>query len=296
MTALAPGTPPAEVDVDAELVRRLLVAQHPDLADLPLSPVANGWDNAMFRLGDDLAVRLPRRALAAPLAEVEQRWLPDVAVGLPLAVPAPVRTGEPGEGFPWRWSVVPWIPGRSADEAAVSPSEAAVMGALLGAVHRPAPPGAPRNPYRGVPLADRADTMAERLERLDGVPGFDRAGVERAWDAAVAEPLHEGVPVWIHGDLHPRNVLADGGRLTGVVDWGDMCGGDPATDLACAWMLFPVEAHGAFRDAYGGIDDVTWARARGWAVFFAVVLLDTGRIDDLAFETVARTTLRRLEV
>ena len=161
-------TPAAEIDVDAALVTALLEEQHPDLASLPVQLVANGWDNAMFRIGTDLTARLPRRLLAVPLLLKERRWLPVVAHGLPLPVPVPLRSGEPGAGYPWPWAIGPWLPGEPAEVAPpADPSVAAeVLGRFVAALHRPAPADAPPNPFRGVPLSERDDRMREGLDRL----------------------------------------------------------------------------------------------------------------------------------
>src|SRR5438067_2354284 len=162
--------PSAEVDVSLALVRRLLADQHPDLAGLPLSVLANGWDNLMCRLGGDLVVRLPRRSQAAELVRHEQRWLPVLAPRLPLPIPAPVREGQPGPGYPWWWSVVPLLPGEvAARRPPADPRQAAIaLGGFLGALHAPAPPDAPANPVRGIPLAARDETFGENLRLLGG--------------------------------------------------------------------------------------------------------------------------------
>ena len=270
--------PAAEVDVSADLVRRLVAAQQPDLAHLPVEVMANGWDNVMCRIGDALVARLPRRALAARLVVHEQRWLPVLSPRLPLPVPAPVRTGQPGLGYPWRWSIVPFLPGRvAARNPPADPRDAAVsLGAFLGVLHAPAAPDAPVNTTRGVPLADRGAAVAGNLNAVGGL--VDRTAVMRVWDAALAAPKWARPPVWLHGDLHPANILVHGGRVSGVIDWGDITSGDPAADLSVAWMLLPAECHDAFRDAYHAAaghaaDGVTWARARGWALALALVFL-----------------------
>ena len=270
--------PAAETVLEVGLVRTLLREQHPDLAHLPLRPAATGWDNVTFRLGDDLAVRLPRRAAAAALVESEQRWLPELAGRLPLPVPVPVRRGVPGMGYPWPWSVVPWFGGTSADVAGVVATEAATLGRFLAALHTAAPPDAPLNPYRSVPLIERSVSLLHRVRRLVDAGGVDGDVVLARWNAAAAEPV-DCAPTWIHGDLHPRNVLVADGRLAAVLDWGDLAAGDPATDLAAAWMLFPAAAQEGLRSGYGSITPGTWARARGWALFFGIVLLDTGLSD-----------------
>jgi aminoglycoside phosphotransferase (APT) family kinase protein len=173
--------PAAEVDVSPELVRRLLAAQEPDLAQLPVEVMANGWDNLMCRLGGQLAVRLPRRAVAARLLQHEQRWLPVLAPRLPLPTPAPVRAGQPALGYPWPWSVVPYLPGQVA--ARTPPADpragAASLGGFLGALHAPAPPDAPANAVRGVPLAGRRAMDMENLTALGG--RVDRGAVLREW-------------------------------------------------------------------------------------------------------------------
>jgi aminoglycoside phosphotransferase (APT) family kinase protein len=226
--------PTAEVHICVDLVRRLLAAQQPDLADLPVEVLANGWDNLSFRLGDGLVIRLPRRALAAGLVLHEQRWLPVLAPRLPLPVPAPVRVGLASADYPWPWSIVPFLPGRS---AAVQPpaslGDAAVsLGRFLGALHAPAAPDAPVNSYRGVALAARSQAVTARMGQLDGV--IDRAAAITVWEAAVAAPGWERVPVWLHGDLHPANILVHEGRVSAVIDFGDITSGDPAGDLSVA--------------------------------------------------------------
>jgi hypothetical protein len=167
--------PAAEVEVSAELVRRLLAGQHPDLARLPVEFLANGWDNELYRVGDGLVARLPRRALGAEIIKNEQRWLPGLAPRLPLPIPYPERIGEPGRGYPYSWSVVPYLPGTPAAEASFDPATAAVaVGGFLGALHVPAPADAPANPFRGVPLADRQGSFAANLALLAGPDGVDR--------------------------------------------------------------------------------------------------------------------------
>ena len=295
------STPPAETAIDEGLVRRLLQAQHPDLAGLPLRLAATGWDNATYRLGDALAVRLPRVASAAPLVRNEQRWLPELAPRLPVPVPLPLRPGRPGEGYPWPWSVVPWTAGVTAAVRPPAEAEAARFGRFLGRLHRPAPPDAPKNDYRGVPLRDHEAAIRHRFDRLRE-RSEPTAEVRAAWERLADVPIDEEIlaaPPWLHGDLHPKNIVVDGeGRLACVLDWGDLTNGDPATDLGAAWMLFPPAAHPAvwagYRDEGGRLSGATLERARGWAVHFAVILLLAGLIDeDREFTAVGRRTLAR---
>jgi aminoglycoside phosphotransferase (APT) family kinase protein len=292
--------PAAEVEVPAELVRRLLADQHPDLARLPVGFLANGWDNELYRVGDRLIARLPRRALGAEIIKNEQRWLPLLAPRLPLPIPYPERTGVPACGYPYAWSVVPFLPGVSAAEASFDPAEAAVaVGRFLGALHVPAPADAPANPFRGVPLAERAGSVAANLALLTG-QGQDqdqaeRGSVLRAWDEALAAPGYDGPPVWLHGDLHPANILVNGGRVSGVIDFGDITAGDPASDLSVAWMLLPPGRQASFWSAYqaagGSGDDALRARARGWALNLAIVFLAHSE-DNPVLRDVGRRTLR----
>jgi aminoglycoside phosphotransferase (APT) family kinase protein len=237
--------PAAEIDVTPDLVRALLTEQHPDLATLPLRRVARGWDNDIYRLGGELSVRLPRRLAGAVLILHEQRWLSEIAAGLPLPVPVPVRVGAPGSGYPWTWSVCPWLPGTEIEHCEPDDWRAAArqLGEFLAAVHRPAPPEAPANPYRGVPLADRAAIFAAGLDLLDA--GIDPALLMDEWHRASEADPWQHPPVWLHGDVHPLNVLVDGGRISAVIDFGDMTAGDPASDLAVAWMLLSAEVRGA---------------------------------------------------
>lgn len=286
--------PAAEIEVDEDLIRSLLREQHPDLARLPLADTGAGWDNLLWRLGDALLVRLPRRATAAALTVHEQRWLPELARRLPLPVPAPRRVGRPGGRYPWPWSVVPWLPGSPADGAGlIDTVDAAVrLGHFLDSLHRPAPAEAPANPWRGVALAERTATFDERVSVL--AAEIDVPATRRLWDRALAVAPWSGTPRWLHGDLHPANILLAQGTVSAVLDFGDLCSGDPATDLAGAWMLLPAGAMAHFHAAYGGVDDDLEMRSLGWAVLFGLMLLGIGLDDRPTYETVGRATLARV--
>lgn len=263
-------TPAAEVDITPELVRRLLEGQHPDLAGLHLTPVANGWDNAIFRLGDDLAVRLPRRKAAADLIRNEQRWLPELSPDLPTVAPVPLRTGAPSSYFPWSWSITRWLAGTLAAhvEPAGRSDAAADLARFVNALHRPAPADAPRNPVRGVALSTRSAAVEERIA-LAELP----VEVLELWLTLRDQPGWGGPPLWLHGDLHAANLVLDsGGGLAGVLDFGDLTAGDPATDLAAAWLVFDGEGRQTFIDLVNrerAPDTATWQRARGWALCMA---------------------------
>jgi aminoglycoside phosphotransferase (APT) family kinase protein len=272
-------TPAADWSIDQALVKSLLAQQHPDLSGL--TPVAqeSGWDNALFRLGPDLAVRLPRRVQAVELLAKEVRWLPRLAPGLGLAVPVPRRMGVPGCGYPSPWAVVDWVPGEAADLAPPDPGAGADLGRFLRGLHVPAPDQAPRNPVRGCPLADRESVVAGRLTRLAGRSGWDEGSVRRIWGRALAVgPSSEAL--WLHGDLHPRNLVVREGRLAGVVDWGDLGAGDPATDLAGFFLLglSPGEWEG-FEAWYGPVGPDTVLRTLGWAVALGLLFWETGLAD-----------------
>ena len=282
--------PAAEVDVSVELVRQLLAEQHADLAGLAVRVLANGWDNLVCTVGADLLARLPRRALAAELVAHEQRWLPVLAPRLPLPIPAPVRVGRPAGRFPWNWSVVPFLPGRVA--ALAAPADlavaAVVLGEFLAALHVPAPPEAPVNRFRGGPLAGRASRVSEHLG-LSADAGAARA----IWDSAIEAAPWAGPPAWIHGDLHPANILVNAGRISAVIDFGDLTSGDPATDLSVAWMLLPAKERVIFWQAYGQADDHTRARARGWALALALAFL-THSADNPLMARIGKHTLREV--
>lgn len=269
------GAPPAELEVDEGLVREMLRQQHPDLARLDLRPLAAGWDNLLFRLGEELVVRLPRRALGALLMANELAWLPTLAAGLPLPTSAPVRVGAPQEGYPWEWEIVRWFPGDTAEASAPEDLDAAaqVLGEFLAALHQPAPEDAPRSAFRGTPLAQRAPFVHQDLDDLGNV--VDRTALLALWDVLAGTPEWGHPPVWLHGDVHPLNLIVDQGALSAVVDFGDLCQGDPASDLAVAWMLFPPGPRNCFQQAAGGsdpVDDDTWERARAWAIALGAAL------------------------
>jgi len=264
-----------EVKFEQGLVRALLRDQHPDLADLELRDVSGGWDNQQWRLGEELAVRLPRTERAPALLDTEQTWLPILAEGLPLPTPTPVRIGKPSSLFEHTWTIARWVEGEPADRAPITRIEAAeVLAGFLRALHRQAPANAPANPSRGIPLAG-----------LQGVAGWfdviadyaDADAAREVWEKALAAPAWPGAPVWLHGDLHPANVVVRDGMLAGVIDFGDLCAGDPATDLSAAWILLPADAVSRFFDAYEHADEATITRARGWAVLRAVNLVAIGQ-------------------
>jgi aminoglycoside phosphotransferase (APT) family kinase protein len=254
-----------EVETDAELVRALLGAQHPQWAGLPIARVESaGTDNALYRLGDELAVRLPRIHWAVDLVEKEQAWLPVLAPHLPLALPLPVASGAPTEAFPFPWGVVQWLPGEVATlERLADPVRAARdLAAFVHALWTVDPSGGPRH-QRGAPVR-LADEMVRRSVRaLRGE--VDAAAVLDAWERVLAAPDHDGAPRWFHGDLAYLNLLAIDGALSAVIDWGTCGVGDPAIEMTVAWNLLPAGARDAYRDALD-VEDAMWERGKGWVL------------------------------
>ncbi len=271
-----PRHPLIEVEVSAALARDLLVEQHPDLADLSLHGRVHGWDNITWRLGETLALRFPVREVSAPLVATEHRWLPQLAARVPVPVPAPVRTGRPSARYPWPWTVVPWFPGSvvAATDVTERTPWAHELAEALAALHVPAPADAPVNPYRGCSLASRADVVGPRLTDAPGIP--HRAALVDAWRDGLAAPVWDRAPVWVHGDPHPGNLVSAAGRLTALLDFGDLGHGDPASDLATGWLTFDVAGREAFVGRTAQMrpwDDATWRRARAWAAGLVPVFL-----------------------
>jgi aminoglycoside phosphotransferase (APT) family kinase protein len=265
-----------EVDTGVPLVRRLLAAQFPHWAGLPIEPVPSaGTDNAIYRLGPDMAVRLPRIGWATGQVHKAHRWLPLLAPHLPLAIPVPLAMGTPGAGYPWHWSIYRWLPGEDAARTRLAdPCQAARrLAEFITALQRIDTTGGPLaadHGLRGVPLATRDAPTRTAIAALDDM--IDTAAATAAWDAALRASEWDRAPVWFHGDLLPGNLLLDHGRLSAVIDFGGLGVGDPACDLMSAWGLFSGASRAAFRAALG-VDDATWARARGHALSQTVIFI-----------------------
>jgi aminoglycoside phosphotransferase (APT) family kinase protein len=254
-----------EVETDSELVRRLLAEQHPQWADLPIQRVESaGTDNAMYRLGDELAVRLPRIHWSVEHVAKERKWLPFLAPHLPLAVPLPVATGDPDDVFPYPWSVVRWVAGEMATlDRLGDPVQAALdLAAFVLALQAVDPTGGPEH-HRGFPVRLQDEGVHQGVAGLRGE--VDGDAVLEAWNRVIAASDYDAPPRWFHGDLAYLNLLAEGGKLSGVIDWGTCGVGDPAIETVVAWSLFPPDARDAYRDALG-IDDATWERGKGWVL------------------------------
>jgi aminoglycoside phosphotransferase (APT) family kinase protein len=264
------------VEIDAALVSRLVAAQFPRWADLPIRPVANGgWDNRTFHVGERMAARLPSAARYAAQVDKEQRWLPRLAPGLPLPIPAPLARGAPAEDYPWPWSVYEWLSGETAAVAPIADLRrfAIALAEFLLALQRidaaDGPLAGSHSFWRGGPLetydAETRQAIAALGERIDATTAT------AVWEAALAAAWR-GPRVWVHGDVAAGNLLVEDGRLSAVIDFGCSAVGDPACDLAIAWTLFEGESRAAFRAALP-LDAGAWARGRGWTLWKALIVL-----------------------
>lgn len=254
-----------QVDAPPEVVRALLRAQLPQWAELPLARVpSSGTDNTIYRLGDELVVRLPLIEWATGQVVLEHEWLPRLAPRLPVALHEPVHLGEPGEGYPWSWSVYRWLDGETAHPSRVTDAAALVhdLVSLIRALRSVDLPDVPRS-GRGRPLRYSDTDMRGAMESLRGELDVDV--VLAVWDAALAAPGWDGEWVVCHGDLSDGNLLLRGGRLHAAIDWSLFGLGDPALDLAVAWDVFDADGREHLRRELD-VDDATWARARGWAI------------------------------
>ena len=294
MTADAAYTPDAEVEISVHLVRSLLTNQHPDLVHLPVKIMEAGWDNVMVRLGSELALRLPRRAIADELILNEQKWLPYLGPQLPVSIPVPIRTGKPQADYPFHWSVLPWLPGQAADLAIPIPSEANVLGQFLKTLHQvKLPENHPKNPVRDCPLSGKQADVERRMVLLQAETDLITPAILEVWKKALATEV-DTATCWIAGDIHARNVLVENGKISAFIDWGDMCAGDRATDLSAIWALLSTpEARLEAQNIYE-ITEPTLARAKGWAVFFGVFLTETGLKDTPRHAKMGQMVLERL--
>jgi len=288
-------TPAAALDIGAETVRRLLSAQFPRWAELPVEPVpSDGTDNTLYRLGADMAVRLPCHPRAVGQVDKEHRWLPRLAPLLPLAIPVPLGRGVPGEGYPWPWSVYRWLEGEPATVGHVRDARqaAAALGGFVAALQRidPAggPPGGLQNGFRGLPLAVRDAETRASLAALEGTLDTDAA--RAAWETDIRTPVWGGPPVWLHGDIHAANLLVTHGRISAVIDFGLLGVGDPASDLTVAWTFLTAETREVFRTALS-VDEATWARGRGWALAWGLIAHAFYRNTDNALAGISRRAI-----
>ncbi|MBT2448848.1 aminoglycoside phosphotransferase family protein [Streptomyces sp. ISL-43] len=284
-----------EPDIDTSLVRRLIAGQFPRWADLPVERVDSvGTSNSMYRLGEDMVVRLPRTEGAASDIGTEHIWLPRLAPVLPAAVPVPVGMGRPAEGYPWSWSVYGWLPGANPAAGRIAEPEllARDLAEFITALHRVDPLDAPPA-YRGETLAARDEATRAVIAELGASADIDAGAATAVWEEALRAPTPSGPPVWIHADLQPGNMLLADDRLAAVIDFGCAGLGDPAVDLIAAWYVLPAAARPAFRAALG-VDDATWTRGRGWALSIALPELGYYRETNPVMAGNARHVIREL--
>lgn len=274
-----------DVQIDVDLVRRLVFSQFPQWAELPVRPVElDGWDNRTFRLGENMSVRLPSAEGYVPQVEKEHRWLPELAPQLPLPIPSPIAQGTPGEGYPWPWSIYRWLEGEPAATAPIADFRqfAIDLARFLAALYRVDATGGPvagvNNFWRGGPLAVYDAETRGAIDTLRDEIDADAATA--VWESALATRWNDS-PVWVHGDVAVGNLLFSNGRLSAVIDFGSSGVGDPACDTVIAWTVFTGESRQAFR-ATLGVDDATWTRGRAWALWKSLITIVGNRKTDPA--------------
>jgi aminoglycoside phosphotransferase (APT) family kinase protein len=282
------------IQIDADLVARLVAGQFPQWADLPVRTVnLQGWDNRTFRLGEELSVRLPSAPGYAPQVEKEHRWLPRLAPHLPLPIPIPIARGRPAEGYPLDWSVYRWLPGTPLATTPIADLSqlAADLAHFLAALYRidasDGPPAGPHSFYRGGPLSVYDAETREAIATLRDEIDADAATA--IWEEALAAEW-DGPPVWVHGDVAVGNLLMQDGRLSAVIDFGSSAVGDPSCDTVIAWTFFTEESREVFRRKLP-VDPNAWTRGRGWALWKALITLAGSRDTDPAKADHARRTL-----
>lgn len=300
-TPLDTGPPPAHPSISPETVRALVDDQDPDYHDLELGERFDGWDMAMYRLGDRLAVRLPRVETAVNSLIAETRFVPRLSGEWDFPFPQVVRSGLPGHGYPWPWAIVTWVPSETADKVPLSAQAGPAMGRAIAQIHHPADADAPYNPEQSLPMAARGADLAWALEQLDGTRGpggetLDRERIDALWEAALDAPAGVDV-VWSHADLHGSNVLSADGDFAGIIDWGKMAGCDRAVDLGFLYTVMPragvLAAVSAYREATGAEDPGLEARLTGIGLSKCVLWATLDRPLNVAM---AWRGLRELEV
>jgi aminoglycoside phosphotransferase (APT) family kinase protein len=264
------------IEINATLVKQLILAQFPQWAGLPVAPVDNGgWDNTTFRLGEGMSVRLPSALRYVAQVEKEQRWLPELRPHLPLSIPVPLGLGVPGAGYPWPWSIYGWLDGEPAHVARIHDLNrfavdlAHFLVALRSIDARDGPVAGAHNFHRGGSLMVYDTETRQSIAKLADM--IDVSLVTEVWETALTTSW-QGPPVWVHGDIAETNLLVKEGRLDAVIDFGSAGVGDPSCDLVIAWTFLDPPSRNEFRSAVA-LDPATWKRARGWAIWKALITL-----------------------
>lgn len=267
--------PQAEVEINLSIVRQLIDIQFPQYRDQEISFLDSGWDNENYRLGSDYIIRLPRRSTAIPLLENEITWLPRIKDALPINIPAPIHVGQSIASYPWQWSIIPWNDGKNGCKVLPNDNEVIVLADFLKALHQHQPQDAPYNDHRCLPLSDKSSEVISKINRLKDTSALVDDRLLELWNQAINEPVSTKQSL-IHGDMHPRNIIINDGKLKAIIDWGDITFGDVAPDVASFWMLFDkAEVRNRGFKHYGA-DASLIIRSRGWAIFFATLFLELG--------------------
>ena len=264
------------LNIDLNLVRRLIASQFPSWSDLPITEVLpNGWDNRTFRLGDRMSIRLPSAERYAAQVDREHRWLPVLSDKLPLPIPTPLAIGKPDDSYPYKWSIYGWIDGDTAIPERIDnmPMFASALSEFLVALRSIDTSGAPGPGagYRGGDLGIYNDQTRRAIEMMGAESNLDRELLTDIWDTALASKWNKP-PVWIHGDVSSGNILVKDGTISAVIDFGSTAVGDPACDLSIAWTMFDEKSRDTFRNGMD-LDEVTWARGKGWTLWKALIIL-----------------------
>jgi len=285
--------PKSEVDINVSIIRSLIDTQFPQYKDLEITFLDSGWDNENYRLGSDYIIRMPRRVAAIPLLENEINWLPRLAPSLPVNIPAPIHIGQPSESYPWQWSIIPWYDGVNACVALPDDVQVIVLVDFLKVLHQHHPSDAPYYDHRCLPLSDKSDDVMDRIKRLKQTTELVDERILELWYQAVAEPVPTTQSL-IHGDMHPRNIIINDGKIEAVIDWGDITAGDVAPDLASIWMLFDKEDVRNKGFQHYGADQSLIIRSRGWAVFYATLFLELGDAADGQYNAAGQRILNNI--
>ncbi len=284
--------PIAEIKIDESLVTELVFKQFPELSHLELKFVDEGWDNVNYKLGSEYLVRLPRRQLGADLIKNEIKYLKEIAPKLSLPIPSPLFIGKPESFYKWDWTVLPWFEGESADIEKPNKDQALRLAEFLKNLHHQKIIG-PKSANRGVSLLEKQEALIPRMERLKNKTNYFNSHIQTLWNQSLKIDSNHHSNL-LHGDLHARNIVVKDGIIQAIIDWGDICSGDPATDLASFWMLFPDKKIREEALEFYGVDRDLKSKSIGWAIYFATVLLDTGMESNARHAKMGELTFQNL--